>query len=193
MKKILFLSFLSLNCMFLKAQESVAFGVKGGFNVANLRYENSTNPDAKFSGYLGVLAHFHVARSFAVQPELVFSGQGAKETVSGTDYKLALNYLNLPILAQVMVGDGWRIETGPQFGALLSAKYKSGGSSSSAKDDFKTFDLSWAFGVGYLTHSGFGVDVRYNFGLNSINDVTSEGINNRVFQAGVFYQFHRMR
>jgi len=189
MKKILFITALSLSATLIKAQTRTDWGVKGGLNISNLRYENVTNPDAKVSGYLGVLAHIHLTRQFAIQPELLFSGQGAKETVAGTDYTLALNYFNLPVLGQIMVGNGWRIETGPQAGVLASAKVKSGGNSSDIKDIYKTFDFSWVFGVGYLTRSGFGVDARYNLGISNINDQSSAGINNRVFAAGIFYQF----
>lgn len=193
MKKILFFSFLSLSVMMAKAQSHspVSFGVKGGFNVANLRYADETNPDSKLSGNVGLLAHIHVARQFAIQPELVFSGQGAKETVDGKDYKWALNYLNIPVLAQAMFGHGWRVETGPQAGILVSAKSKVDGNSADIKDNFKTFDFAWVVGLGYLTHSGLGIDARYNIGLSSINDATSEHINNRVWQFGVFYQFSK--
>ncbi|HSC39395.1 MAG TPA: hypothetical protein VLD19_16040, partial [Chitinophagaceae bacterium] len=58
-------------------------------------------------------------------------------------------------------------------------------------DSYKTFDLSWVFGAGYLTKSGFGIDVRYNLGLTDINDAGgSTSIHNRVFAVGAFYQFH---
>ena len=187
MKKLLFVSILSLSAMLSQAQHT-DWGVKGGFNFANLSYANSTNPDLRFSGYLGVLAHVHLTRQFAIQPELLFSGQGAKETISGTDYTLALNYINLPVLGQIMVGNGWRFETGPQLGVRASAKVKSGGNSSDVGDGYKTFDFSWVFGAGYLTRSGFGVDARYNYGISNINDESSEGVHNRVFALGVFYQ-----
>ena len=31
-------------------------------------------------------------------------------------------YLNLPVLAQVMFGEGFRVQTGPQFGLLNECK-----------------------------------------------------------------------
>jgi|GEM_PF-78281 len=186
MKKFLFVSILSLSAILSQAQHT-DWGVKGGFNFSNMSYENSTNPDLRFSGHLGVLAHVHLTRQFAVQPELLFSGQGARETISGTKYTIALNYINLPILGQIMVGNGWRLETGPQFGTRVSAKLKEGGNSRDIGDGFKTFDFGWVFGVGYLTGSGFGVDARYNYGISNIND-GSEGVHNRVFAVGVFYQ-----
>jgi hypothetical protein len=90
-----------------------------------------------------------------------------------------------------MVGDGFRIETGPQPGIMVAAHAKSGGNSVSVKDEFKSFDFSWVFGVGYIASSGLGVDARYNLGLSNIDDVSGGGTeHNRVFALGVFYQFN---
>ena len=194
MKRVFFVTVLSLGVFFVQAQKGhsyaahTEFGVKGGLNVSNVSVSSSTNPDTKISGYLGLLAHIHLNEQFAFQPELLFSGQGYKYTISGTDYNVPLNYLTLPLLGQFMFGDGFRIETGPQPGVLVAAHAKSGGNSVDVKDQFKSFDLSWVFGIGYLTKSGFGFDARYNLGLSDIAD-GGTSIKNRVFAAGVFYQF----
>jgi hypothetical protein len=37
--------------------------------------------------------------------------------------------------------------------------------------------------------SGFGIDARYNHGINNISDDNSFEAKNRVFQLGLFYQF----
>src|SRR5579864_1870517 len=120
MKRVFFVTALSLGVFFVQAQRrhsessQVEYGVKGGLNVANVGVSGSTNPDTKISGYLGLLAHIHLTEQFAVQPELLFSGQGYKYTINGTDYNVPLNYITLPILGQLMFGDGFRAETGPQ-------------------------------------------------------------------------------
>lgn len=194
MKRVFFVTALSMGVFFVHAQRThttAEFGVKGGLNVSNVSVENSTNPDSKASVNLGIFAHVHVAPMIAFQPELLFSGQGYKETVAGVDYNTSLNYITLPILVQLMVGEGFRLETGPQPGILVSAHDKSGGNSANAKDDFKSADFSWVFGVGYIGRAGFGVDARYNIGLSNINDFSSTNVRNRVFALGVFYQFRR--
>jgi hypothetical protein len=89
-----------------------------------------------------------------------------------------------------MFDNGFRLETGPQLGLLASAKLKSGGTITNVMSDFTTGDFSWSFGASYLTHSGLGVDARYNLGINNINNTGgTEKLQNRVFQAGLFYQF----
>ena len=198
MKSVFLITTLSLGCYFAQAQKShsssthTEFGVKAGLNVSNVNDENSTNPDSKASVHVGVLAHIHLDRQFALQPEVLFSGQGYKYTFAGTDYKVSLNYIIIPILGQLMFGDGFRLETGPQPGVLASAHRKVNGNSTDINKDVKTFDLSWVFGLGYLTKSGFGVDARYNLGLTDVNDDnSSSSVKNRVFAVGVFYQFRQ--
>lgn len=162
------------------------FGLKGGLNFSTLNLESNTDLKSKVGFHIGGLAHLHISKHFAIQPELVYSGQGAK--FEANDSKLNLNYINLPILAQYMTGSGFRLETGPQVGALVSAKVKNDGNETSVKDEYKKVDFSWAFGAGFVTNSGLGIDARYNLGISNINDGTSK-IRNSVFQVGLFYQF----
>ena len=195
MKKLFISSVVALSALMTNAQ-STAFGIKGGLNVATVHVDNSSyNIDPRISAQVGALAHIHLSKEFALQPELTFSGQGYKVNGTGTnaDQHYNLNYLNLPVLLQYMFNSGFRIETGPQLGALLNAKYKVGSSETDLNSSFKTLDFDWDFGLGYLTHSGFGVDARYNLGIAKINDSESPKVTNRVFQAGVFYQFHPMK
>ncbi|HTL06641.1 MAG TPA: porin family protein [Chitinophagaceae bacterium] len=200
MKTILLAGLFSVSILSVTAQArrahahddvDVAFGIKGGLNIANLHVENagSSTADAKASFHAGGLAHIHITKSFALQPELMYSNQGYKYELSNTTTRLNLHYLNLPVLAQFMVGQGFRIESGPQLGFLLAARQKTNNVSLDVKNNFKTVDFGWAFGLGYVTPSGFGVDARYNVGISSINKA-SAAVNNRVFQAGVFYQFN---
>ena len=189
MKKIVFISLLTTMTYFTQAQVHTDFGIKGGLNLANLKIENTSSPDSKVGLNLGLLAHIHFEPHWAIQPELMYSDQGAKEDVSGTEVKAKLHYINVPVLLQYMTGSGFRIQTGPQFGILASAKTKSGDSESNADNYYKTFDLAWAIGASYITNSGFGVDARYNIGLADINDAGGSSIKNRVWQFGLFYQF----
>jgi hypothetical protein len=196
MKKILFgttmiLGFFVTNAQHHEMKPHAEFGLKGGLNIAGVHIENGANPDARPSFYLGGLAHIHLTKYFALQPEIMYSGQGFKQTAAGIDYKYRLNYINIPVLAQLMAGDGFRIETGPQLGILAAAHLKSGNTSTDIKDSYKSVDVAWVIGLGYIFHSGFGIDARYNLGLSNINDVSATKVNNRVFAAGIFYQFNK--
>ena len=189
MKKILFITLLCVLTYVVHAQVHADFGVKGGLNIANLKIENSSTPDAKLGIHLGALAHLHFATNWAIQPEIMYSSQGAQQTIAGVEYKAKLHYVNVPVLVQYMTGSGFRLQTGPQLGILAGAKSKVGETEHDVDDSYDTFDFAWAFGGSYVTNSGFGVDARYNLGIANIADDNSSSIKNRVWQVGVFYQF----
>jgi hypothetical protein len=170
-----------------KAQET-HFGVKAGVNIASAEVEDGDDLNSKVGLHIGGLAHIHISQHFALQPELVFSMQGGKAE-DNDDVKLKLNYINIPVLAQYMINDGFRLQTGPQLGFLVGAESKVGDVEVDQKDNYSTIDFSWTFGAGYLFPSGFGVDARYNHGISNISDVSGFEVRNRVFQFGVFYQF----
>lgn len=170
-----------------KAQET-HFGVKAGVNIASVEVEDGDDLNSKVGLHVGGLAHIHISQHFALQPELVFSMQGGKAE-DNDDVKLKLNYINIPVLAQYMINDGFRLQTGPQLGFLVGAESKAGDVEVDQKDNYSTVDFSWTFGAGYLFPSGFGVDARYNHGISNISDVSGVEVRNRVFQFGLFYQF----
>jgi Outer membrane protein beta-barrel domain len=168
--------------------QQVHFGVKGGVNIAQLHFnDDQLSPDSKVGLNLGVLAHIHTSKTWALQPELIYSLEGAQKVGNpATNY--SLNYLNIPVLLQYMFSNGFRLEGGPQIGFLLSAKRKVSDVSTDY-NSFKSSAVSIPLGVGYLTSSGFGLDARYVFGLSNINDTgSSTTIQSNVFQLGIFYQ-----
>lgn len=167
--------------------QHVNMGIKGGLNLYSIDGDNSSNNELKPGLHLGFLWHIHKSDNFAVQPELVYSVQGANLPGS---VKLNLGYVNVPILFQYMFNNGFRLEAGPQIGVLLHAESELSGNSDNVKDDFKSIDIALAGGIGYVSPSGFGLDARYNYGLSNINDLTSDKFTNSGFQFGIFYLFH---
>jgi len=166
--------------------QSVNIGVKGGLNVYNVTDNSQFN--SKAGVHLGLLGHVHLATHWALQPEIVYSSQGAKFGESNN--RLNLDYLNVPVLFQYMFDNGFRLQAGPQLGFLVNANTHVGESKMDVKDDYKTVDLGLSFGGSYVhPPSGFGIDARYNLGLTDIHRGTSEHKNNG-FQLGVFYLFN---
>jgi hypothetical protein len=169
----------------LLAQHSAQLGIKAGVNFSALG-ANGSNSDHRTGLHAGLLAHLHVSPHFAVQPEVMYSSQGA-EYIDAV--KTKLNYVNVPVLAQYMFGSGLRLQTGPQIGFLTSAESKNGNTETEVNNSFKKTDVSWAFGTSYLTRSNLGIDARYNLGLTDVSNNNSD-LKNRVWQVGLFYQFH---
>jgi opacity protein-like surface antigen len=184
MKKVIISAVLFLLIKGASAQH-VEYGIKGGVNFSNISNDAAdTKADSKTGFHFGGLAHIHLTRAFAIQPEIVYSTQGA-EYGSG---KLKLNYINVPVLAQYMFGDGFRIQTGPQLGILTTSEFKRGNTETDI-DNFSNADFSWSFGASYLSHCGLGVDARYNLGLTDVTKSNTTDFQNRVWQLGLFYQF----
>src|SRR5882762_6463246 len=104
---------------FVAANAQIQFGVKAGANFSNI-----TGGDGKtlVSFNAGALVKIPLADALSLQPEVVYSGQGAKGSSNGVDVKQTLNYINVPILATYTLPVGVFFQTGPQIGFLISAK-----------------------------------------------------------------------
>ncbi len=211
MKKLL-LSIIALALMFqTNAQEnavtkSLQIGAKAGVNLSTLTGDIS-GIKGRTSFHLGGVAEFPISEKLSIQPELLFSSQGAKYSDEGS---LILNYLQVPVMGKYYVMDELSLELGPQFGYLLSAKLKydsdengndpgpntEGGRSQSVetedvKSDVKSIDVGLLFGLGYKLDSGINFGMRYNLGLVNANNIegSSGKIKNSVFQISVGYFF----
>jgi hypothetical protein len=170
--------------------QNVNIGIKGGLNVYNIHNDNNSENDNKIGFHVGLLGHIHMADNFALQPELVFSTQGAKYTSGTSEVSVNLDYINVPLLFQYMFDNGFRLQAGPQVGFLINAKAKSGSAEVDIKDDINGVDFGATFGMSYVNpSSGFGFDARYNLGLSDLNENSSVKSYNRGFQVGVFYLF----
>jgi len=196
MKNLLFAALLIIASVPLKTQSQTHcnFGIKAGGQAAKFGQEG-TNWDTKYRWHAGLLAHLHVSKHFAIQPELIYSAQGAEHITPTTDTQIELNYLNLPVVFQYMTGSGFRFQAGPQLGIRLNAKRTfNGGMESDIKSSIKTADLGLLAGFSYVTKFGLGFDARYVYGLTDIakegnSAELGTGLNNLVIQLGAFYQF----
>ncbi|HEY6503726.1 MAG TPA: porin family protein [Chitinophagaceae bacterium] len=170
--------------------QNVNIGIKAGLNLYTINSDNNTNYDTKAGFHLGLLGHIHMAKQFALQPEIVYSAQGAKYTTDGVETKINLGYINVPVMFQYMFDNGFRLQAGPQVGFLINAKAETNNVSADIKDNLNGIDFALGVGAGYVNPaSGFGIDARYNLGLSDINDESPVKSTNRGFQVGVFYLF----
>ncbi|WP_341843499.1 porin family protein [Chitinophaga caseinilytica] len=191
MKKSIFL-FLTV-CLFSVAAQAqqVKFGVKGGLNVAKMT--NLTNSKTRASIYVGGFARVGLNEQWSVQPELVYSGQGFVFDPPIFDKTtVAVNYINLPIMAQYHIIPEFYLEAGPQIGFKVAAKTKYDGNTHDVGDAYKGVDFGLGAGLGYDFDFGLGVNARYNFGLTHAGE-TDEKHANSVAQFGVTYTFGNFR
>ena len=176
MKKLLLVAAIAVFGFTANAQE-VTFGVKGGVNFSN--WDANADTDGITSFYIGGLADFALSESFHVQPELLFSSEGAE---SG-DVDLGASFLRIPVMAKYYVADGLSLQAGPNFGFLISED-------DALEDALKSFDVALGLGAGYELESGLFFDARYNLGLTDLSDVDGFETKTVTFQVGVGYRFN---
>ncbi|WP_409415650.1 porin family protein [Flavobacterium sp. PS2] len=163
MKKIILSMVAILAFGFANAQET-RFGVKGGLNLTNFTGGYDTKSLVGF--HVGGFAEIKVMDKFFIQPELLYSAQGAKFDSPFGDYDAKLNYLNIPVLAKYYVTKEFSVEAGPQIGFLLSAKTDG----EDAKDGYKSTDIGFNLGAGYNFTENLSVGIRYTIGLSGLAD-----------------------
>lgn len=154
-----------------------SFGIKGGINFASLSGDGADGLDGITSFHIGGIAEFKIFENLALQPELLYSTQGAK--IDDTEYKLG--YLTLPVMAKFYLNDKLSIHVGPQFGVLVSE------TSDVMADDSNTFDFGLAGGIEYRIAGGLFAQARYNAGMSELSE--NADVKNSVFQLSIGYLF----
>ena len=193
MKKVILAAFVLGTCTAAFAQQQLKFGPKAGVNFANL--SGVDNTEMKIGFHVGAVAEIKFNEKFSIQPEVVYSAQGARGMLNNIEGKANLDYINIPILAKYYIVDGFSVEAGPQVGFLVKAEGKGTVNNVSVttdvKDNFKSTDFGLGFGLAYDLPVGMFVNARYNLGLSDIRNNTSSGdaIKSNVIQVGIGYKF----
>ncbi|GAA4114914.1 porin family protein [Aquimarina addita] len=168
MKKLILVAIALIGFTTTSHAQSFKFGFKGGLNFATINGDG-IDADSRTGYHLGAVGQIGVGPLFAIQPEILYSAQGAKD--------FDIDYLNVPILVKLKFAKFLSVEAGPQFGFVVNDDIKSGG-------EPESFDMSAAIGAG-VEFSKFFAQLRYNIGLT---DVTDGGdIKNSAFQVSVGY------
>ena len=177
---------LSLQATFAQLQ----LGLKAGANFSNFTGGDFKNveKEALTRPYAGAYVRWRFANNLGLQPELLFSEQGAKLKSGTQEFDAKVSYLNIPIMVQYHFGNIY-LEVGPQVGFKLDED-----APDSISGDFaKSSDVAIALGLGYETKMGLGINARYTMGLSSVGNTDSpdysSDFKNGVFQVGLFYTF----
>jgi len=187
MKKVIFLSLL-LVVGVVNAQ--LQFGLKGGVNISNFTGGDFNNIEK--SSYVAFHAGGLVRIKFdhlVLQPELLFSSQGAKLDDGTTEANYKVSYVNVPIMLQWQFKGGFYVEAGPQAGFKVSEDIPN-----STIDEFaKSTDVSIGLGLGFLKNKGLGIGGRYTVGVSNVGDFDSANIDpdfkNGVIQFSILFVF----
>jgi hypothetical protein len=172
------------------AQET-SWGVKGGVNLATLSSDQDPGPDFKYR--IGLVAGgfftWPLGARLDLQPEGLFSQQGAKLSDTAVDATIKIDSFVAPILVRYRLrpsGGGLVFFAGPSLGFKLSAKgvAEAGGEKTTVDigDEIKSFDYGVVFGAGWEA-GRLTMDGRYTWGLSRIGvdlDEDSDKTTHRV-------------
>jgi len=182
MKKIVALLLL-LTVSFAGAQEKfLKFGVKGGVNFSNFNGDvEHIDFKTRSSYHIGALVEMRIFQNLTIQPELLYSVQGAKVESNVVDVNdIDFKYLTVPVLAKFYLNDKLSLEAGPQFAFLAD---------DNVDDTFETksFDFSLAGGLAYDITKSIFLQARYVAGLSEASD--NANIKNTNVQFSLGFKF----
>lgn len=135
---------------------------------------------------------YNINETFGITAGLLYTMQGCK--AKDIDVNFNIDYINIPVLANVYVAPGLALKAGPQIGFMTRAKLDD----VDMKDAYNTIDFSIPVGVSYEI-SDFVIDFRYNIGITNISKdkkvvvddglwVETEKSRNSVFMLTVGYK-----
>lgn len=210
MKKVLVMAAMMLSSVGAFAQyEGGEFTIqpKIGENLGMLTNRSegdASDADMRGGFVLGVEGEYHVSKAFGISAGVIYSQQGSelKRTLKINDYSSEtkvtnkIDYINVPILANVYIAKGLALKAGIQPGFKVNSKneVKISGDDANRGDytnDLKaeSVDFSIPMGISYEFCGGFCFDARYNLGLTKVWTENGKDVKNSVVQITFGYKF----
>ena len=189
MKKLFLMAVMALATVSSFAQHAVGtFTIqpKVGLNLANV---TDGDGDIRVGAVAGAEFEYQISDIFSLSAGALYSMQGCKGEVEGYDATVKLDYINIPILANVYVAKGLAVKLGIQPGFNVTSKAsveKSGTKVTTDLDGIESVDFSIPIGLSYEINN-FVIDGRYNLGVSKIMDGSDS--KNSVFQFTLGYKF----
>lgn len=155
-------------------------GVKAGVNFANYS-GTDIQTDGITSYHAGLVAEIKLLDKFSIQPELLYTTQGATYKNAFTEIKNELGYIAIPVMAKIYLNNSFSLEVGPQASFLVSEKNKFN------LKDSQTFDFALNAGLGLKITKSIFVQGRYSLGLTEVSkDAEAK---NSVFSLSAGFMF----
>lgn len=172
---------------------------KIGLNIATMPAGDAKSRKAFAAG---VEAEYFVHQNLSLSVGAIYSQQGFRDSkeigitdmaAPDADCNFILDYINIPIMANLYASNGLAVKAGIQPGFLIRSKFKltADGTTINADNFTRNFDLAIPLGVSY-EFNNLQFDIRYNIGItNATHDIYTESGNakNRVVQISLGYKF----
>ncbi len=162
MKKSILVAIMLFSITTVLQAQSIRFGIKGGANFANQNGDAPPEFESKesiTSYHAGLVSEIKLFDRFAIQPELLYSTQGATYKNAVEEFKNELGYLSIPVLAKIYLSESLSLELGPQASFLLNDR------KNVDFGDAKTFEFGVVGGLGLNITKNLFIQARYGLGL----------------------------
>lgn len=170
-----------------------------GDDVKDLEEEIDENLKSRSGISFGGFLTYSINEIFAVQPEVLFTQKGAKANDEDWELSFNLSYLEIPVLAKIMIPAKGNIKPSLLAGPVVALKLSGntrvewyGEEEEEDIEDGTDFGLilggSIDFGVG---QGKLMIDIRYTLGLSQIGEIDGEDLDmkNGVLSIMLGYSF----
>ena len=194
MKKLFLLAAIMMasTCAFAQHEPgSLTVQPRIGFSAAD--FNNTYDTEARVGLVVGPEFEYTLSNRFSLAAGLNYSQQGSE--LKDADVTFKMDYLTIPIVANVYLFKGFALKAGVQPGINLSAKLDANGKEVDIDGMVKSFELGVPVGLSYEFRH-FVLDARYIFGVTKIFDEKKLNMNdvdldskNLGFQLTLGYKF----
>ncbi len=195
MKKLFLLAaiIMASTCAFAQ-HEPGSLTVQPRIGVSAYDFNNTNDTEARVGLVVGPEFEYTLSNRFSLAFGVNYSQQGTE--LKNSDVTFKMDYLTVPIVANVYLFKGFALKAGVQPGVNLSAKLDANGTKADIDDDMvKSFDVAIPFGLSYEFRN-FVLDARYTLGVTKIFDekkLNLKGVDldskNLGFQLTLGYKF----
>lgn len=164
----------------------IRFGLKGGANFSNFTGGVSgIDYNSKTNWHGGAVVQIQLTPALELQPELLFSSQGAEVEGLGD---INMDYVALPILMKFTVLPSvLTLDAGPQFSFLMDDSTEAWNELWNGNTDPESFDFGLAAGLTAELSHNLWIQGRYVWGLTEISEQAE--VKNSTFQLSLVYMF----
>ena len=161
-------------------EHTFRFGAKAGVNINKLQAKAFSDAFS-YNYVLGGFIQWNFSRRFGLQPEVNFSQASSEVTDDNTDIyddlflggeqkKATLNYLKIPLLLNIDIGQSQRVklQVGPQWSQLLKSQVDS--LRNPNQSIFKKGDFAMVGGL-WIQIPFVNLGARFEQGLTNISEV----------------------
>ncbi|MDN0023495.1 porin family protein [Leyella lascolaii] len=189
MRKVIIMAVLMLSSVAAFAQRpvgSLTVQPKIGMNFATLT--KADDSESRIGLVAGAELEYQLSDIFSISGGALYSQQGCEWSEDGSTRTNKLDYINIPILANVYVVKNLAVKVGLQPAFNVNSKQKASKGDASVQGSIegtKTFDCAIPVGLSY-EYKNFVIDGRYNFGLTKVSKYADS--KNSVFQLTLGYK-----